>query len=251
VQPSDKLIIETPEQTTLEFPLAGIGSRSLALMIDTLLQIGALIILGIVAGLISYAGFFPSLGKQWVYAIFIFLAFLVEFAYFAFFEIVWNGQTPGKRWTRLRVITDSGRPLDVQSAILRNLVRIVDTLPSLYAAGIVTSLISSQNKRIGDYVAGTLVIHEKALQDVSPWAAPAASPLMTARPPELTSAQLQLVEAFLERRDSFPEDVRRSMAVQIVARLNQKSTAPQEALQTPEKFLEALAEQCRSAARFR
>jgi uncharacterized RDD family membrane protein YckC len=251
VQPSDKLIIETPEQTTLEFPLAGIGSRSLALMIDTLLQIGAFIVLGIVASLISYAGFFPTLGKQWVYAIFIFLAFLVEFAYFAFFEIVWNGQTPGKRWTRLRVIADSGRPLDVQSAILRNLVRIVDTLPSLYAAGIVTSLISSQNKRIGDYVAGTLVIHEKALQDVSPWVAPAASPLMTARPPELTSAQLQLIEAFLERRDSFPEDVRRSMAVQIVARVSQKSTAPQEALQTPEKFLEALAEQCRSAARFR
>ena len=61
----DKLTIETPEQTVLEFPLAGIGSRSLALAIDTLLQIGALIVLGVVAGLISYEGFLPRFGKQW------------------------------------------------------------------------------------------------------------------------------------------------------------------------------------------
>ena len=249
MQPGDKLIIETPEHTTLEFPLAGIGSRALALMIDTLLQFGALILLGILAGLIAYAGFFPKLGKQWVYAIFIFVGFLVEVAYFAFFEIVWNGQTPGKRWTHLRVIADSGRPVDAQSAILRNLVRIVDALPSLYAAGIVTSLISSQNKRIGDYVAGTVVVHEKALEGVSPWVAPAAPLQATARPVELTGAQLQLVEAFLERRDSFPEDVRRSMARQIAERLGQDQ--PQDALHTPEKLLETLAERCRNATRFR
>ena len=58
----DKLIIETPEQTALEFPLAGIGSRSLAVAIDTLLQIGFLIVLGIIAGIISVAGFFPQIG---------------------------------------------------------------------------------------------------------------------------------------------------------------------------------------------
>jgi len=249
MQPSEKLIIETPEHTTLEFPLAGIGSRALALMIDTLLQIGAFIILGIVAGLIAYAGFFPRLGKQWVYAILIFAGFLVEVAYFAFFEIAWNGQTPGKRWTHLRVMADSGRPVDAQSAILRNLVRIVDSLPSLYAAGIVTSLISSQNKRIGDYVAGTVVVHEKAFDGVSPWAGSTAPLPATARPVDLTAAQLQLVEAFLERRDSFPDDVRRSTARQIAERLGQG--LPQDALQTPEQFLETLAERSRNATRFR
>ncbi len=249
MQPSEKLIIETPEHTTLEFPLAGIGSRALALMIDTLLQIGAFIILGILAGLIAYAGYFPRLGKQWVYALFIFAGFLVEVAYFAFFEIVWNGQTPGKRWTRLRVIADSGRPVDAQGAILRNLVRIVDSLPSLYAAGIVTSLISSQNKRIGDYVAGTVVVHEKGLQGVSPWVASATPLLALARPVELTGAQLQLVEAFLERRGSFSEDLRRSMARQITERLSRD--LPQDALQAPEKFLETLVERYRNATRFR
>ncbi len=251
MQPGDKLTIETPEQTTLEFPLAGVGSRAVALAIDTILQFASFAFLGIVAGLISYAGYFPRIGKQWVYALFIFAGFLVEIAYFALFEIIWNGQTPGKRWTHLRVIRDSGRPVDVQSAILRNLFRIVDSLPALYAVGIVTSLVSPENKRIGDYVAGTAVVHEKALQRGSMWDAPATQPVTIAQPLELSIPQLELVEAFLERRDTFPEEVRRSMALQIAGRVSQGMSVPAGTLQEPEKFLEALAEQRRNAARFR
>ena len=248
----DKLIIETPEQTALEFPLAGIGSRSLAVAIDTLLQIGFLIVLGMVAGIISVAGFFPQIGKQWGYAILILAAFVLQFGYFSFFEAIWNGRTPGKRWTHLRVITDSGRPIGTQEAILRNLMRIVDALPSIYAIGIITSLISRQNKRIGDYVAGTVVIHEKSEEGGrSIWNSPApqaqtAPPLRT-----LSTAELQLVETFLERRSNLQEDIRRSMARQIAQRLNQGSTAPADVVQEPEKYLEALAEQARSVARFR
>jgi uncharacterized RDD family membrane protein YckC len=248
----DKLTIETPEQTVLEFSLAGIGSRSLALAIDTLLQIGALISIGIVAGLVSYAGFFPQMGKQWVYAILIFLVFLLEFGYFAFFETIWNGRTPGKRWTHLRVITDSGRPVGAQGAILRNMIRIVDSLPFLYAVGIVTSLISPQNKRVGDYVAGTVVIREKPLQDGrSLWNTSATRLLATTQPLAITAAELQLVEAFLERRYSFPDDVRRSIARQIAERLNRGWSLSPETLQDPEKLLEALAEHSRNVAHYR
>jgi uncharacterized RDD family membrane protein YckC len=250
--PGDRLTIETPEQTVLEFSLAGIGSRFLALAIDSLLQMAALILVGVVAGLIALAGYFPQVGKQWAYAILIFIAFLVEFGYFAFFETIWNGQTPGKRWTHLRVITDSGRPIDAQAAILRNLLRIVDFLPTLYATGIITSLISAQNKRAGDYVAGTVVVHEKPLQvGRALWDAPAAPLLTVAQPRDLTAAELELVEAFLERRDSLPDEVRRSMARQIAESVSQRAPVPQEALLTPEKFLEALAEQCRNTTRFR
>jgi uncharacterized RDD family membrane protein YckC len=252
MSPDDKLTIETPEQTVLEFPLAGIGSRSLALAIDTLLQFAVLILVGVAAGLIAYAGFFPQMGKQWVYAILIFVVFLSQFAYFAFFETIWNGQTPGKLWTHLRVITDSGRPVGAQAAILRNLIRIVDSLPSLYAVGIVASLISPQNKRVGDHVAGTVVIHEKSLQGGrSLWDAPATPLLTIAQPRELTAAELQLVEAFLERRYSFQDDVRRSIAHQIAERLSQRWSVPHETLQDPEKFLEALAEHSRNIAHFR
>jgi uncharacterized RDD family membrane protein YckC len=248
----DKLIIETPEQTVLEFPLAGIGSRSLALALDTLLQIAALIAIGIFAGLVSYVGFLPELGKQWVYAIVIFFLFLLQFGYFAFFETIWNGRTPGKRWTHLRVITDSGRPVGAQGAILRNLIRIVDALPSFYAIGIVTSLFSPQNKRVGDYVAGTVVVHEKALQGGRAlWDRPATQLLGTAQASSLTPAELQLVEAFLDRRDSLLPDLRRSMARQIVTKLAQGSSGPQALPQDPEKLLEALAERSRNFAHFR
>jgi len=248
----DKLIIETPEQTVLEFPLAGIGSRSLALAIDTLLQIAVLIVLGLIAGIISYEGFLPRLGKQYVYAILIFVAFFSQFGYFAFFETIWNGRTPGKKWIHLRVIADSGRPVGAQEAILRNLMRIVDSLPSIYAVGIITSLISRQNKRVGDYLAGTVVIQEKSVQgDRSYWNATPTPVLAAIQFPKLNAAELQLVEAYLERRSSLQDDVRRSMARQIVDRMSRGSSAAQETIEDPEKFLEALAEHSRARVHFR
>jgi uncharacterized RDD family membrane protein YckC len=250
--PGDKLTIETPEQTVIEFPLAGIGSRSLALAIDMLLQAAALTVAVVVAGLLAYAGFLHQVGKQWIYAILTMIGFLVEFAYFAFFEAIWNGQTPGKRWTHLRVIADSGRPISAQDAILRNLLRIVDYLPSLYAIGIISCLISPQNKRLGDYLAGTVVVHEKPLEDArSLWDRPATPLLATTQSRTLSTAELQLVESFLDRRHSFSDEVRRSMARQIAERFRDGSPVPDETVKDPEKFLEALGEHSRNAAHFR
>ncbi len=249
----DKLTIETPEQTSVEFPLAGIGSRFLAVALDTLLQFAVYIVLGLIAALVASLGFTGNLGKQWGIAVLIFIAFAVQFGYFAMFETLWNGQTPGKRWTHLRVIQDSGRPINAYDAILRNLLRIVDTLPSLYAIGIVTMLISRENKRVGDYAAGTVVVHEKPLEGVSSIWSVAATPGQTL--PAIPSAQLsldelQLVETFFERRLSLDAEVRRSMARQIAQRLGERLNVPGESRPDPERFLEALAEQRRSSARF-
>jgi uncharacterized RDD family membrane protein YckC len=250
---TDKLIIETPEQTSLEFPLAGIGSRFLALALDMLLQIAFYIVLGIIGFAVVSAGLTSTLGKQWTIAILIFVSFTVQFGYFAIFEALWNGQTPGKRWTHLRVIQDSGRPITTSDAMLRNLLRIVDELPSFYATGLVTMLISRENKRLGDYAAGTVVIHEKPLQGVSSiWNTSAAQPQTVAfnLSLQLTAEELQLVEAFLERRMSLSPEVRRSMARQIADRLNQRLNVPGEVKSDAEKFLETIAEQRRNAARF-
>jgi uncharacterized RDD family membrane protein YckC len=251
----DKLTIETPEQTALEFPLAGIGSRFLAVALDTLLQVAAYAVLVLIASLLSISGVLPNLGKQWAIAIVIFIWFTVQFGYYAIFEALWNGQTPGKRWTHLRVIQDSGRPITPYDAILRNLLRIVDALPSLYAVGIVTILISREKKRVGDYAAGTVVVHEKPLQGVgSIWsvaAAPAAPqpvPAIVAAP--LSVDELQLIETFFERRASLEPDVRRSMARQIAQRLGDRLGVAPEMRPDAEKFLETLAEQRRSSARF-
>jgi uncharacterized RDD family membrane protein YckC len=253
---ADKLTIETPEQTSLEFPLAGIGSRFLAIAADTLLQVAAFWVLIMILAIIrfSFASLFFGRTGLWTMAILLLIAFSIQFGYFAFFEALWNGQTPGKRWTHLRVIKDSGRPISAYDAILRNLIRIVDYLPTLYATGVITMLISSENKRVGDYAAGTVVIHEKPLQGVSSiWQSPAtpAQPIAAGPLPQLTVEELQLVEAFLNRRSSLQPDVRRAMARQIADRLGQQWSVPLEARPDAEKFLEAAAEQRRHTARFR
>jgi uncharacterized RDD family membrane protein YckC len=250
----DKLTIETPEQTSLEFPLAGIGSRFLAIALDTLLQFAGFFTLGIIAIVVLSVGFTGIMGKQWVLAILIFAVFSLQFGYFALFEALWNGQTPGKRWTHLRVIQDSGRPISAYDAILRNLLRIVDVLPTLYATGLITMLISRENKRVGDYAAGTVVVHEKSLQGIdSAWRATAgpAQSVASNFSIQVTVEELQLVETFLERRLSLDPHVRHSMAHQIADRIGQRLNVLAEARPDAEKFLETVAEQRRNMARFR
>jgi uncharacterized RDD family membrane protein YckC len=251
----DKLTIETPEQTALEFPLAGIGSRFLALAADTLLQLAvAWIVIMVFAVSAISLSLFSKVAGIWTFAIMVFVLFSVQFGYFALFEALWNGQTPGKRWTHLRVIKDSGRPISAYDAILRNLLRIVDSLPTMYATGLITMLISKENKRVGDYAAGTVVVHEKPLEGVgSIWqqSETPAQPLATGPLPQLTVEELQLVEAFLDRRGSLEPHVRGAMARQIADRLAERWAIPNEERPDAEKFLEAAAEQRRQTARFR
>jgi len=147
----DKLTIETPEQTSLDFVIAGIGSRFVAVALDILIQtaVGGVIGLVLILVTIGVALPRPDYG-MWGAAALILFFFVLYFGYFAIFEIIWNGQTPGKRITKIRVIKDSGRPLTPAETIGRNLMRIVDSLPSCYAIGIVTMLLNKQNKRLGD-----------------------------------------------------------------------------------------------------
>ena len=248
----DKLTIETPEQTVLEFEVAGIGSRFLALAFDTLLQIlvgiGLLMIL-VVAGVAmpSAAG-----GGIWFLAIFVLAFFALYFGYFAIFEVLWNGQTPGKKKEGLRVIKDSGRPITPAEAVGRNLMRIVDQLPALYAVGICSVLLSRQNKRLGDFVAGTIVVHEKSLMDAKPiWeSAPAAQPGLatTLGSQRLSAEEFALVEAYLNRRSSLPSDVRFTMADRIATQIRPKLSLSSGELLYAEKLLEAVAHERRSSA---
>jgi uncharacterized RDD family membrane protein YckC len=248
----DKLTIETPEQTVLEFEIAGIGSRFLALAFDTLIQILlgiGLFVIMVIVGVAIPASFKTGI---WFVAIIVLAYFVLYFGYFTIFEVMWNGQTPGKKKEGLRVIKDSGRPINPSEAVGRNLMRIVDQLPALYAIGISSVLLSRQNKRLGDFVAGTIVVHEKSLVDAKPvWQSPVAgqaAPATTYGSERLTAEEFALIEAFLNRRSSLPGDVRFNMADQIAKQIRPKLTLPPGELFYAEHLLEAVAHERRSSA---
>ena len=152
-----ELTIATPEGVLFRIPLAGIAPRLYAMLFDTV------IVLGVVNGLgwLVYAIFAKAPGFG---AMFITLAeFAIGFAYGALLEGLWNGQTIGKRLFHLRVIDQTGLPLRMEQAWVRNLMRVFDALPFAYLVGGIAVLSSPLRQRFGDRVAGTLVVRETPL----------------------------------------------------------------------------------------
>jgi uncharacterized RDD family membrane protein YckC len=249
---AEKLTIDTPEQTPLEFEIAGIGSRFLAIAIDTLIQTAAGVFVGLGGALLFMVVFrLHEPSTLWIAAILIVFFFVLYFGYFAIFEAIWNGQTPGKRSVGIRVIKDSGRPIAPAESVARNLMRIVDQLPTLYATGIVSILLSKQNKRLGDFVAGTIVVRENSLARARPiWQERPLVANVTYGSERLTAEEFALVEAFLNRRSELDPYVRYQMTSQIAARIQPKLTIPASELPSPEKLLEAIAYERRATGRY-
>ncbi len=256
VYANDKLIIDTPEQIPLEFSLAGVGSRALAMMLDGLIVVLIFVFLLIIgAFLIGGLGLFSSSASNWAAAIFGLLFFLLNWGYFAISEILMKGQTFGKRQLNLRVIKDSGAPIGAYEAIGRNLLRAVDWLPVFYGVGIVAALLNKQNKRLGDMVAGTVVVHERPLAEMQPIlsvpARPAAeAPVSVYNSSRLTLDELQLIEAFLQRRYELPPQLRIQTAIQIAARVSRTLEIPPQGRPDPETLLETLARERRNSGRY-
>ncbi|MFB3812577.1 MAG: RDD family protein [Terriglobales bacterium] len=251
--PSEKLTIDTPEQVALEFPLAGIGSRFLAVFFDTLIQaiIYLVLLIGAAAILPHSAAFSVGVDK-WATAALILFLFCLYWGYYAFFEAIWKGQTPGKRYTQVRVIKDNGRPITPFEAIARNLVRIIDQFPGIYAVGVITMLLNERSRRLGDYVAGTVVVHEKKMEDQPAWnlptAVPAAAPLDVSA---LVLTELEVIETFLGRRLDLAPDVRQATAQKLADLFAAKLKVPPEARGPNEDFLERLAIQIRNTHRLK
>jgi len=261
-----RLSIDTPELVALEFPLAGIGSRFIAILIDYILQFAALVALILVMIL-----FLPSMQKfesasaKWMVAILILVPFLLHWGYFTLFEGLWHGQTPGKRVAKIRVIQQSGRAITIFESLSRNFVRAVDFLPVFYVVGSISIFMTHRNQRLGDLVAGTLVVHEEQTRDVTPLgntrlftqAAPQApaAPRATTIPADALSrlglADLQAIEAFLERRLDMALDVRQSLAARLAASTAARMNLPPPANIHPETFLEEAAYGVRSLGKLR
>src|SRR5882672_10631697 len=207
------LIIETPERVPLHFALASIGNRFLACAIDHAIQV-MLIALMFVA--FMFLANFSSFGDRlvnapkWVIALLIIVIFLLVSGYFAFFEWLWSGQTPGKRWLKLRVIREDGRPITFFEAVVRNLLRSFDIMPApFYSIGLISVFVSPKDQRVGDMVAGTVVVREREAEApafAQVFASPVSDPALrrvfqpvafTANMTTLTASEIEVVETFL------------------------------------------------------
>jgi uncharacterized RDD family membrane protein YckC len=252
VQPAERLTIDTPEQIALELPVAGIGSRFLAVAVDTVLQVSLYL-----AGFLTLAFFTPPAALRSTLALVgpavaILFGFSVYWGYFALFEIIWSGRTPGKRLAGIRVIKESGRPINAFEAIGRNVLRVIDFLPAMYVVGVVCMMLNRNSRRLGDYVAGTIVVHDKQTEDVRPdWNMTEASHLPGARLSQMPSEELVLIETYLHRRFELEPRVRSERADQIVRRITEKTGLGPDSNQPADDFLEAVARQIRDTARFR
>jgi len=228
VATEEVLIIETPERVPLHFALASIGNRFLACAIDHTIQLLAVLLVAIsgliIANATSWENQLASAPK-WVLAAMILTVFLVFTGYFAFFEWIWSGQTPGKRWMKLRVLREDGRPITFWEASVRNLIRTLDMMPvPFYSIGLISVFVTNRDQRVGDMVAGTVVVREREAE-APPFAQVFASPvsdpalrrsfkpvLFTASLNSLTDAEIQVVETFLRRRWDLSDVPRQWMA---------------------------------------
>ncbi len=270
IHTDETLVIETPERVPLHFALASIGNRFLACLFDHFLQVLAIFLVGVifvVAG--NTASLYEELkgAPKWVLALLILAVFLIWSSYFVLFEWVWRGQTPGKRWLKLRVIREDGRPVTFWEAAARNLLRIFDMMPWLgvpfYSVGLVCVFASRRDQRIGDMVAGTVVVREREAQAPSfdqVFSAPTSDTALrrsfkpvpfTGGLNDLTEPEIEVVEAFLRRRWDISESPRQWMAWRISTPLLYKirPTFDPETF-TYEGFLEELLHRYRAAHRF-
>ena len=152
------IAVLSPEKTVLTYRLAGLGSRALAHFVDGLII--SVLIYAMILFLAMFGVFFGGEGGQIVVGVFFLIFSLMPFAYFIFFEGFWNGQTPGKKMSGIRVRMADGTPITFGASTARNLLRVADFLPALYFLGTIAMFVNPKLQRIGDLIAGTIVTHE-------------------------------------------------------------------------------------------
>jgi uncharacterized RDD family membrane protein YckC len=248
----DQVTIETPEHIQVHYELAGIGSRALAGLFDFMLQaiLTALVVWGLIwLGLVLKLNDVLGVVGAIIVGSMGFLAFTV---YYVTAEMLTGGQSPGKRMAGLRVISVDGRPVTFLQSALRNIIRAVDMIPFFYSVGLIAVFSSQRAQRLGDMVAGTMVVkerlHELPEQTLPLEAEPAPRPL----PPEvearlrtslhlLTTADAAAAERVVERRHELPPAMRQQLVSQIAETLLGKMPqVPAADFPNLERFLEAV-----------
>jgi uncharacterized RDD family membrane protein YckC len=216
---TDALVVETPERVALSLEVAGLGHRSLAFLIDwfILFFFWAAAVNGL--SLVRPYLYEDLLGLSSILrALVIVVGFATNWAYDIGFETLRGGQTPGKRLMRIRVVRDDGSPVGFFESAARNLSRIVDSFPLLYGVGVISMIASPRAKRLGDYLAGTVVVRERRV-DLAKYETE-SSPRGSV---SLTAPEFELVSSYLARAAALDADSRsrvvRKLTEPIAARL--------------------------------
>jgi uncharacterized RDD family membrane protein YckC len=235
----DYLTIDTPENVAFGYDVAGLGSRFLAALVDTFLililqLIVNFVLLLLVRGLLEELLPDGSDITLWLTALLSLVAFAFFWGYYIFFEMIWNGQSPGKRWVGLRVIRTDGTPITLTESIIRNLIRLVDFLPMYYGVGVVTMFINDQSRRLGDLAAGTLVVRDQATITLESLGTKSTFPVVptlhisprTADLPveRLSQQDIQVIEDFFRRRYELTN--RRELARRLLLTLFERMSLP-------------------------
>ncbi len=242
--PDEFLQIGTPENVVFDYEVAGIGSRFLAALVDTIL-IALIDILVAIVAIVAFqiaARTFSALEEAgwWVFAVVSLVVFVLMGGYYMVFEALWNGQSPGKRLVNLRVIRADGTPITLTESLVRNFMRLIDFFPVGFGLAFITMFIDKQSRRLGDIAAGTLVVFDRpeaTLESLRP-RRPLAAPIPPANPsvPEeglggpvlpvdrLTDRDAAMIESYLLRRRDLTDRAR--LAAQIAESLHTRMGLP-------------------------
>lgn len=225
----------TPEYVEFRFTLAGVPARALAWALDLLVVAGLTAVVLLVLSLVMVA--FPGFGSALTYVAY----FLIDWGYFIALETAWSGQTLGKRALGLRVIQESGVRIGFYHAALRNLARLVDRLPVLYLVGGVSALLSERSQRLGDHLAGTLVVRERRLKapaalDTSAGAGLLADPGFVQRVRRLSAEARELVLTAALRREELQLEARLRLFSELGEYLEEALAHARPAHLSPEKW---------------
>jgi uncharacterized RDD family membrane protein YckC len=227
-EPDRDLVVATPERVSFDYQVAGLGTRTIAQVLDLLIVFGILIAVYFVAIAALVVG------SDAATLIFLIGSFVVIFGYFWVSEALWSGQTVGKKALRLRAVGDRGEPLTFAQAGIRNIVRIVDFLPYGYGVGLIVLFANGKGKRLGDLAAGTIVVKDS--DRVYLWQLPGArsaapaQAVSAASPAELTLRRLdpelrRFVSSYARRRPELTLEVRAQLASHVQPSL--RSAAPE------------------------
>ncbi|WNG58876.1 RDD family protein [Archangium gephyra] len=219
--PSPSLDVATPERVSLSLPVAGIGYRCLAYLVDLFILFVFWVVAYFTFTLLvsDVVGFFQGLSGL-AQTLLVVGVFATQWVYWTAAEVLMGGQTPGKRLVGIRVVRVDGSPVGVLESAVRNLVRVVDSLPLVYAVGVLSVLLTRQHRRLGDLLAGTLLVREERI-DLDKYTASTvgATALPTATHSErLTAGDVELILSFLTRAPELEPQARARLGTKLVER---------------------------------